>query len=78
MLNSLKSKEKTGQKLSKMRILCKILKYENMETNQIGRDTGIDKTSLCRIMQRGSCKVETADKLFEYLGLIIRKEKKGK
>lgn len=58
-----------------MRILSKILKYENMEMNQIGKDTGIDKATLCRIMQGGRCNVETADILLEYFGLIITKGK---
>ncbi len=50
--------------------------------NQIGRDTGIDKAALCRIMQGGSCKAETADILFKYFGLEIKpkksKKKKGR
>ena len=46
--------------------------------NQIGRDTGIDKAALSRIMQGGSCKVETADILFKYFGLTIAKECKKK
>ncbi len=47
--------------------------------NQIGRDTGIDKAALSRIMNGGSCKVETADILFGYFGLTIatKKTKKG-
>jgi len=43
---------------------------------RISKDTGIDKAALCRIMQGGSCKVETADKLLKYFGLTITK--KGK
>ena len=46
--------------------------------NQIGRDTGIDKAALSRIMQGGSCKVETADILFEYFGLTVAKKGKKK
>ena len=42
----------------------------------ISKDTGIDKAALCRIMQGGSCKVETADILLRYFGLTITK--KGK
>ena len=46
--------------------------------NQIGRETGIDKAALSRIMRGGSCKVETADKLFKYFGLelVLIKNKK--
>jgi len=43
---------------------------------QISKDTGIDKAVLCRIMQGGSCKVETADILFKYFALTITKGKK--
>lgn len=46
--------------------------------SQIGRDTGIDKAALSRIMNGGSCKVETADKLLKYFGLTITKKKKAK
>jgi hypothetical protein len=44
---------------------------------QISKETGIDEAALCRIMQGGSCKVETADILLKYFGVeLIRK--KGK
>ncbi len=45
---------------------------------EISRDTGIDKAALCRIMQGGSCKAETADILLTYFGyeLIKRKRKR--
>ena len=43
---------------------------------QISKDTGIDNAALCRIMQGGSCKVETADILLKYFGLTIKKDKK--
>lgn len=43
---------------------------------QISKDTGIDKAALCRIMQGGSCKVETADILFKYFGLEVKPKKR--
>ena len=43
---------------------------------QISKDTGIDQAALCRIMQGGSCKVETVDKSLKYFGLTIVKNKK--
>jgi transcriptional regulator with XRE-family HTH domain len=46
--------------------------------NQIGRDTGIDKAALSRIMNGGSCKAETLEKLLAYLGYEIRKKKTPK
>jgi hypothetical protein len=41
---------------------------------QISKDTDIDKAALCRIMQGGSCKAETADILLKYFGLTITKK----
>jgi hypothetical protein len=41
---------------------------------QISKDTGIDEAALCRIMQGGSCKVETADTLLKYFGLEVSKK----
>ena len=46
--------------------------------NQIDRDTGIDKAALSRITNGGSCKVETADILFEYFGLEVVFKKTNK
>jgi hypothetical protein len=46
--------------------------------NQIGRDTGIDKAALSRIMNGGSCKVETADILFKYFGLTVTDKKSSR
>lgn len=47
--------------------------------NQIGRDTGIDKAALSRIMNGGSCKVETADVLLRYFGIeLVEKKRKIK
>ncbi len=43
--------------------------------SRIGRDTGIDKAALSRIMHGGSCKVETADILLKYFGLTIATKK---
>jgi len=43
---------------------------------QISKDTGIDEAALCRIMQGGSCKVETADKLLKYFGFALKPKKK--
>jgi len=54
------------------------IKSSGKSMNQISRDTGIDKAALCRIMQGGSCKAETVDKLFKYFGLTIIKKPKRK
>jgi len=46
---------------------------------QISKETGIDKAALCRIMQGGSCKAETADILLKYFGFeLVQKKKKRK
>jgi len=45
---------------------------------KISKDTGIDEAALCRIMQGGSCKVETADKLLTYFGLTVTEKKSSK
>jgi len=57
----------------------KRIKASGKSLNQIGRDTGIDKAALSRIMNGGSCKVETADILFKYFGIeLIQKKRKKK
>jgi len=45
---------------------------------QISKDTGVENAVLCRIMQGGSCKVETADALLKYFRLTISKKTKEK
>ena len=45
---------------------------------RIAQDTGIDEAALCRIIQGGSCKVETADILLKYFGLTIASKGKKK
>jgi len=56
----------------------KRIKTSGKSMNQIGRETGIDKAALSRIMQGGSCKAETADTLLNYFGLTITKKKSKK
>jgi hypothetical protein len=50
----------------------KRIKTSGKSLNQIGRETGIDKAALCRIMQGGSCKVETADILLKHFGFELK------
>ena len=57
-------------------ILRKEIKTCGKSRYRINKDTGIDNAALCRIMQGGSCKVETADILLKYFGLTITKDKK--
>ena len=52
----------------------KQLKTSGKSLNQIGRDTGIDKAALSRIMNGGSCKAETLEVLLNHFGYEIRKK----
>ena len=52
-------------------LIRKQIKNCGKSLNQIDRETGIDKAALSRIMNGGSCKVETADILFKYFGLEV-------
>ncbi|MHC4519042.1 MAG: helix-turn-helix domain-containing protein [Planctomycetota bacterium] len=39
---------------------------------RIHKETGIDQAVLCKIMAGGTCSMDTADTLCEYLGLELR------
>jgi DNA-binding phage protein len=58
-------------------LLRKQIKTCGKSLNQVGRETGVDKAVLCRIVQGGSCKAETVEALLKYFGFEI-KHKKGK
>ena len=46
---------------------------------RIHKETGVDQAVLCKIMAGGTCSMETADTLCEYLGLELKaKRKKGR
>lgn len=55
----------------------KQIRESKISRYQISQDTGIDQAALSRIMNGGSCKVETADILFKYFGIELI-QKKGK
>jgi len=59
-------------------ILRKEIKTCRKSRYEISKTTGIDQAVLCRIIQGGSCKAETADILLKYFGLTIAKKKKKK
>ncbi len=42
---------------------------------RISKSTGVEQAVLCKIMQGGSCKVETADLLLKHFGYTITKGK---
>ena len=58
-----------------MKQLAKAIKKSGKTRYQISKDTGIDQAALCRIMQGGSCKVETVEILCKYFGFELIKEK---
>ena len=43
---------------------------------RVSKDTGIDNSVLHRIVNGGSCSIETANILLEYFGLTIAKQKR--
>jgi hypothetical protein len=43
---------------------------------QIFKETKVDQAVLSRIVNGGSCSIETVDKLCEYLGLELKPKKK--
>lgn len=45
---------------------------------RISQETGVDQAILSRIVSGGSCSLETADLLCEYLGLELKPKKTGK
>lgn len=46
---------------------------------RIAKDTGIDNSVLFRIVNGGSCNVQTLERLCEYLGLeLVQKKRKKK
>ena len=61
-----------------MEEIRKRIKASGKSLNQIDRETGVDKAALCRIMQGGSCKAETVDKLLKYFGLTVVEQKAAK
>lgn len=59
------------------KIVETILKFK-VSRYRIWKDTGIDQSVLHRIVNGGSCSLETADKLCEYLGLELKQTRKPK
>jgi hypothetical protein len=46
--------------------------------NLIGKESGVDKAVLSRILHKGSCKAKTVEVLLEYFGFAIVKKPKRK
>ena len=57
----------------------KAIKKSGLSRYRIAKDTGIDQSVLFRIINNGSCSIQTADILCEYLGLALKpKPRKGR
>ncbi|MCD6394464.1 MAG: helix-turn-helix transcriptional regulator [Planctomycetes bacterium] len=56
-------------------IIRKAIARGGKSRNQISLDTGVDPTTLHRIVRGGDMKTETADKLLEYFGYRVVKKK---
>ena len=56
--------------------IVKAIRNSKITRYKIAQDTGIDESVLHRIVNGGSCSVRTADKLCEYLGLKLVREKR--
>jgi ribosome-binding protein aMBF1 (putative translation factor) len=57
----------------------KAIKKSGLSRYRIAKDTGIDQSVLFRIVNDGSCSIETADRLCRYLNLELKpKRKKGR
>ena len=61
--------------------IAKAIEKSDKTRYQISKETGVDQALLCRLLQGGSCSMETADKLCKYLGLELNpkanKRKRG-
>ncbi len=61
-----------------MENLAKAIKESGKSRYRIAKDTGVDNTVLFRIVNGGSCNVQTADRLCEFLGLeLVEKKRRG-
>lgn len=55
-----------------METLRQAIEKSGKSRYRIHKDTGIDQAVLCKIMAEGTCSMDTADQLCEYLGLELR------
>ena len=59
-----------------LKTIAREIKKGRYTRYKISQDTGIDESVLHRIVNNGSCSIQTADVLLEYLGLSIVKHRK--
>jgi plasmid maintenance system antidote protein VapI len=58
--------------------IVKAMERSGKTRYRIAVDCGIDHTVIHRLVHGGSCSIETADRLCEYLGLELRPVRKGR
>ncbi|MFA5300692.1 MAG: helix-turn-helix transcriptional regulator [Lutibacter sp.] len=59
-------------------IIAKTIRKSGKTRYQISKDTGIDESVLCKIVNKNknpSCGIKTADRLCKYLGLVLMLKK---
>ena len=61
-----------------MEKLAEAIENSEYSRYEIWRQTGVDQSVLHRIVNGGSCNIETADRLCKFLGLELVEKKKGK
>ena len=61
-----------------LQTIVKTIKSSGITRYQIWQDVGIDQSVLFRIFHGGSCSIETADLLCEYLELELKPKKRQK
>lgn len=57
-----------------MELIRKEITHSDKTRYRISQDTGIEQAVLCRVMQGGSLKAETADILLNYFGYEVKKK----
>jgi hypothetical protein len=55
-----------------MEIIRQAIEESGKTRYRIHKDTGVDQAVLCKIAGGGTCSMETADRLCEYLGLELK------
>ena len=59
-----------------LKSIARAIEKSGKSCYQISKDTKVDQAVLSRIVNDGSCSIETADTLCEYLGLELKPKKK--
>lgn len=55
-----------------MKTIRQAIEESGKSRYRIHKDTGVDQAVLCKVAAGGTCSMETADRLCEYLGLELR------